>query len=96
MFIIFLLSPFREELYPWYFIWVFVFLVLTPERKNLLLLGISLSFSLLLRYVPFMLTGTYFNMTPFLKILLTLSVPVLVSIYLLLRRVWLKHIVHFL
>lgn len=80
MFIIFLLSSFREEIYPWYGIW---FLVFIPFIKNSLLRGfyLSLSFGLLLRYIPYMYLGTYFGPTPILKIILMLTPVFLFLIY---------------
>lgn len=75
MLIVFLLSPLREEIYPWYGIWFLTFISLT-ENKNLKVLGIVLSFGLLLRYVPFMYLGTHFGQTPFVKIIVT-YVPLL-------------------
>lgn len=80
MFIIFLLSSFREEIYPWYGIW---FLVFIPFIKNSLLRGfyLSLSFGLLLRYIPYMYLGTYFGPTPILKIILMLIPVFLFLIY---------------
>lgn len=55
---IFLLSPIREELYPWYFIWLLPFVALI-KNKNLSLASISLSFGLLFYYIPYMYTGYY-------------------------------------
>ncbi len=80
MFIIFLLSSFREEIYPWYGIW---FLVFIPFIKNSLLKGlyISLSLGLLLRYIPYMYLGTYFGPTPTLKIILMLIPVFLFLVY---------------
>lgn len=80
MFIIFLLSSFREEIYPWYGIW---FLTFIPFIKNSLLKGfyLSLSFGLLLRYIPYMYLGTYFGPTPILKIILMLIPVFLFLIY---------------
>lgn len=69
MFLIFLLSPLREEIYPWYAIWFLVFTALIPEKKIIFYLSISLSFGLLLRYIPFMFLGTHFEITPVLKTL---------------------------
>lgn len=70
MLVIFLLSPIREEIYPWYAIWFLVFL---PFIQNRLMKYIYLSFSfgLMFRYVPFMLIGTYFGPTPLIKNLVT-------------------------
>lgn len=77
MCVIFILSPLREEMYPWYLIWILTFVVLVPKYKLLLYIALGLSFSLLLRYIPFMYLGTHFGPTPMLKILLTV-VPALV------------------
>ncbi len=68
--IIFFLSSFREEIYPWYALWFLVpgtFLVDNTFFASLL---ISFTGGLLLRYIPFMFLGTYFGPTPLLKIVL--------------------------
>lgn len=70
MFVIFLLSPLRVEIYPWYFIWVLSFIVLTKNVK-FYILSLVFSFFLMLRYVPFMLLGTHFGITPLIKTGLT-------------------------
>lgn len=70
MSLIFFLSPIREEIYPWYFIWVLSLIALTKNIKLYILTGIF-SFFLLLRYVPFMLLGSHFGITPYLKIGIT-------------------------
>ena len=70
MSLVFFLSPLREEIYPWYFIWVLSFITLTKNIKLYALTGIF-SFFLMLRYVPFMLLGTHFGITPYLKIGIT-------------------------
>ena len=63
MFIIFLLSPFREEIYPWYAIWFFVFICLVPKYKGLLRMSILLSLGLMIRYLPYMYFGEYYLLT---------------------------------
>lgn len=70
MSIIFFLSPIREEIYPWYFIWVLIFVTLTKNTKLYFLSGIF-SFCLLLRYVPYMYLGNHFGLTPYIKIGIT-------------------------
>lgn len=70
MFLIFLLSPLREEIYPWYFIWVLTFISLTKNIKYFILTGIF-SFFLMLRYIPYMYFGSHFGITPYLKIGIT-------------------------
>jgi len=90
MYVIFFLSPLREEIYPWYAIWFLVLAFLIPEKKLLLLISIIFSFSLLLRYIPFMLTGNYFGFTPLAKILLTF-VPIIIGLgIVLLHKSWRK------
>lgn len=81
MFIAFLLSPIREEIYPWYAIWFLSFITLIPKKR--LLLGISLvfSFSLLFRYTPYMLTGTYLGLTPVVKTIVSFTPPILFGVY---------------
>jgi len=81
MYIAFLLSPIREEIYPWYAIWFIPFAFLVPDKKILLYTSITFSFSLLLRYTPYMLTGTYAGQTPFIKEIVSFIPPVLVFIY---------------
>ena len=87
MFIIFFLSPLREEIYPWYAVWFIVFVALIPKYKLLHFVTVLLSFVLLLRYVPFMYLGTYFGPTPFIKITVTfVPLMVLIGFYLLIKK----------
>lgn len=94
MLLIFLLSPLREEMYPWYAIWFlpFVFLMVAKNpwarsvQRIIVYLSIALSFGLLLRYIPFMLLGTYFGMTPLLRIILA-AVPVTIVGLIMLGRI---------
>lgn len=74
MVVIFSLSPLREELYPWYAIW---FLAFTAFLRNKFIqnLIIVFSFSLMLRYIPYMATGNYFGTTPMIRVILT-TLPV--------------------
>lgn len=69
MFVIFLLSLFREEIYPWYAIWFLIFISINSQafKKRFLFLVSVFCFSLLLRYMPFMLWGTHFGITPVVK-----------------------------
>ena len=80
MLFIFLLSPIREEIYPWYGIWFLTFISLTSV-KTLKILGFVLSFGVLLRYVPYMYLGTHFGVTPFFKILVTYVPLIGVALY---------------
>lgn len=90
MYAIFFLSSFREEIYPWYAIWFLSFAFLIPEKKLLLFISLIFSFSLLLRYIPFMLTGNYFGMTPVLKIALTFFPLCIGLVLLMINKSWRK------
>lgn len=76
---IFLLSAFREEIYPWYAIWFLIFTSLISNKKIILCLSLAFSFSLLLRYIPSMYTGSYLGYTPFIKKLVTFLPPLMVG-----------------
>ncbi len=91
MFIIFLLSPLREEIYPWYAIWFLPFVFLSG-RRLFIILTISLCFGLLLRYIPFMLLGTYLDPTPEIKIIVMVIPVFLAAVSYLL---WLKKSFHY-
>lgn len=81
MFFIFLLSPLKSETYPWYAIWFLIFASMIPERKIILYFSLTFSFSLLLRYVPFMLIGTYGSPIPLIQIILTFFLPFAILFY---------------
>jgi hypothetical protein len=78
MILIFFLSAFREEIYPWYGIWFLTFSSLILKKKIIVYLSVALSLGLLMRYIPFMYLGTYFGPTPLIKIIL-MWVPVVIS-----------------
>lgn len=75
--IIFLLSPLREEMYPWYAIWFLTFSCLL-KNKFVLIITTSLSLGLLFRYLPYMYLGTHEMPTPFLKVIFTV-IPVIIG-----------------
>jgi len=81
MFVGFLLSPIREEIYPWYAIWFLSFIFLIPEKKILVFISIAFSFGLLFRYVPYMFFGTYAGLTPLFKLIATFTPASLVLLY---------------
>lgn len=87
MFFVFLLSPLREELYPWYAIWFLAFVSLIPKKEALKQFFIVFSLGLMLRYMPYMWSGNYFGLTPLVRNVLTLIPPLLY-----LSTVWLKRI----
>lgn len=91
MLAIFLLSPLREEIYPWYAIWFLPFAVFITNKKVILYVSLAFSFGLLFRYVPFMFLGTHFGITPLIKTLVTFIPPALVLIYFFFKnKLWLK------
>ncbi len=85
MFMIFILSPFREELYPWYAIWFITFTSLLHKNKFLQALVLVFSLGLMLRYIPYMATGDYFGNTPLIRNIL-MVIPVIAF----LAFTWLK------
>lgn len=85
MMIPFLLASFREEIYPWYAVWFLPFAVL-QKNKLILYISISLSFSLLFRYVPFMFLGTHLGPTPIIKSLVTFFPPLIVLLWYILNK----------
>lgn len=89
MTIAFLLSPIREEIYPWYAIWFLPFVFLIYKKKILLFVSVFLSFGLLFRYVPFMLLGTYAGITPLIKSIATFVPVTLICFYIILKmKLW--------
>lgn len=84
MMLIFLFSSIREEIYPWYAIWFLIFVPLVHKRivQNIVII---LSFSLLLRYVPYMFLGTHSGITPAIKTFVTF-VPSLIYFFYLVKE----------
>lgn len=77
MFGVFLLTPLREELYPWYAIWFLVFVSLLPIKKRSYVHGAAfmMSFGLMLRYLPWIGTREYGGSGPMIRTFVT-AVPV--------------------
>jgi hypothetical protein len=78
MFIVFLLSPIREEMYPWYAIWFLTFTAFLYNIKKLQAFVFSLSFALMVRYLPYMALGTYSFPTPVIREFLTVALIVII------------------
>ena len=90
MFLAFLLSPIREEIYPWYVIWLITLAALIPQKRFIFCLTLALSVGTLLRYTPFLYTGTWEGITPLVKKIVT-TVPLgLVSLAYFIDKLWLK------
>lgn len=69
---VFLASPIREEMYPWYAIWFLPFIALLVYRKWIIFISVIFSFGLMLRYIPFLYTGNYMGLTPVIREILTI------------------------
>jgi hypothetical protein len=74
MFAVFLITPFREEMYPWYAVWWLSFVVFLPLEKYRLLYLFSafFSFGLIFRHLPYVMMGYYEGPGPLLRIGLTI------------------------
>jgi len=81
MYIIFLLSPLREEMYAWYFIWPLTFLALVDKPTLLHAASYGFSFGLMLRIVPFLYTRSWGGITPMVKKLVTFVPPVITTLF---------------
>lgn len=75
MYAAFLLSPLREEIYAWYFIWPLAFLALIPGESLLVWLSYGFTFGLPLRLAPFMYLQTWAGVTPMVKKFVTFIPP---------------------
>jgi hypothetical protein len=75
MFGVFLLTPLREELYPWYAVWWLAFAAFLPIKKKSFIHSFSfwLSLGLMLRYVPWIATRQYGGMMPLYRSILTIA-----------------------
>lgn len=86
LFIAFLLSPIREEIYPWYFIWPMTFLTLVPNRMLLLVGSVGLSMGLSLRFAPFVYAGEWGRFVPAIKKIVTILPPMVLGLLYELRK----------
>lgn len=81
MYTIFFLSPLREEIYAWYFIWPLTFLAMTDNPSILHALSYGLSFGLSLRIVPFLYFRSWSGLTPLIKKIVTFVPAVLSTLF---------------
>jgi len=72
-FVFFVLAPFREELYPWYAVWLISIAAFFDIKKHPFLIGwtLCLSFALELRHLPYIYMGQYGGFGPMARTLLT-------------------------
>jgi hypothetical protein len=71
--VFFVVAPLREELYPWYAVWLIMTAALLPVKshRHLFWFTIVLSFALELRNLPYMWMGYYGGPGPILRLVLT-------------------------
>lgn len=82
MYIIFLLSPLREEVYAWYLIWPLTFVALIRDWSTLHVITLGFSFGLPFRLAAFLYFRNWGGMTPLIKKLVTFIPPVIAeSVY---------------
>lgn len=79
--LIFLLSPLREEIYSWYFIWPLTFVSLLSNSQLLKAISLGFSFGLPFRLAPYLYTLSWAGITPKIKKIVTFLPPILVIFY---------------
>lgn len=72
-FVFFVAGPVREELYPWYAVWLISIASLFDFKKHAVLIGFTvvLSLALELRHIPYMYTGEYGGTGPMVRMMVT-------------------------
>lgn len=86
MYVIFFLSPIREEIYSWYLIWPLTFVSLITNLELLRYITLAFSFGLLFRVVPFFYTLNWGGSTPLIKKIVTFFPPSIAFLYYALRK----------
>lgn len=95
MFLAFLSAPLREEIYPWYVIWLITFAALLPKNRFIFWITSALSFATLLRYIPFIYSGTWEGLTPVVKKIVTIIPPAAVILTFFVKgKLWSKKFFH--
>jgi hypothetical protein len=81
--VFFIATPLREELYPWYAVWLIATAALLPLKNHRFIFGftIVLSFALELRALPYMWMGYYEGPGPALRLAFTIIPIVLYAGY---------------
>jgi len=76
---VFLVSPLREEMYPWYAVWFISIAACIPRTTNGLMHGVVfwLSLGLMARYIPWIATREYGGITPIARVVLT-AIPLII------------------
>lgn len=86
MFVMVLLGPVREELYPWYFIWPLTFISLIQPFSFIHIISIAFSFGLELRFAPYIYFRDWGGLTPRIKQIVSFAFPVAMFIYWVVNR----------
>ncbi len=88
--VFFIIAPLREELYPWYALWLITTVALMQLKTHRYLFGftIVLSFALELRNIPYMWMGYYEGPGPLLRFILTVIPITLYGCYIGIRTVY--------
>jgi hypothetical protein len=83
LFGVFLISPLREEMYPWYAIWWIACVAFVPIKHKSFLHTATywLSFGLMLRYIPWIATREYGGTGPMIRTIVTWMPVVTYSVY---------------
>jgi len=70
---VFLMSPLREEMYPWYAVWFISIAACIPRTDRSFIHGLVFwaSLGLLARYIPWIATREYGGITPIARVILT-------------------------
>lgn len=86
MYGIFFLSPLREEIYSWYFVWPLVFVSLLPRNYFLTFVTLGFCFGLPLRIAPYIYTGSWIGITPVVKKIVTFLPPAVMGIIYVIKK----------
>lgn len=83
---VFVLSPLREEMYPWYFIWVLTFASLLPANNFFVPFMAVTSIGLEYRIAPYLFTWRWDGVTPRIKQLVSIVPPGVFSLWYAFRK----------
>lgn len=87
-FVFFVFAPIREELYPWYAVWLIATAALLPLKSHRFIFGftIVLSLALELRALPYMWMGYYGGPGPMFRFLLTATPVAFYLLFITIKR----------
>lgn len=78
-----IIAPLREELYPWYAVWIIMVASLLPLNKHPFITGLTVvsSLSLELRHLPYLWMGYYEGSGPAIRAAVSLLPPMLFIVW---------------